>query len=145
MYSSHARSRRAAPRSAALRRAAPARRRVGTHVATAAARRSASQRCSVQAEAYFARKRAAAEAEAAAARATSSAGVADALEARYPALKMDRPLKMEEQARGRAVMDCECTSSALNAHLLGASTRELLARSYLKAPVGQELVVTSAG
>ena len=65
-----------------------------------------------QEKAYFARKRAAAEAEAAAARATSSAGVADALEARYPALKMDRPLKMEEQARGRAVMDCECTSSA---------------------------------
>ena len=40
--------RRAPPRSAALRRAAPARRRVGAHDAAAAARRSASQRCSVR-------------------------------------------------------------------------------------------------
>ena len=32
----------------------------------------------------------------------------------------------------------------LNAHLLGASTRELLARSYLKAPVGQLVVSGTA-
>ena len=39
-------------------------------------------------------------------------------------------------------MDCECTIYALNAHLQGAPTSELLARAYLKAPVGQELVAS---
>ena len=39
-------------------------------------------------------------------------------------------------------MDCECTICALNAHLQGAPTSELLARAYLKAPVGQELVAS---